>query len=77
MQDPLAPPLEESETPPRELTLEEAVTLAVLLQKNDQLIEAQEVYRRIIPPRCITQASWRINRDGATKGSRSSSAALR
>jgi predicted TPR repeat methyltransferase len=48
MQDPLAPPLEESETPPRELTLEEAVALAILLQKNDQLIEAQEVYRRVL-----------------------------
>jgi predicted TPR repeat methyltransferase len=48
MQDPLAPPLEESETPPRELTLEEAVAFAILLQKNDQLVEAQELYRRVL-----------------------------
>jgi predicted TPR repeat methyltransferase len=48
MQDPLAPPLEETETPSRELTLEEAIALAIELQKNDQLVEAQEVYRRVL-----------------------------
>jgi predicted TPR repeat methyltransferase len=37
-----------SETPTRELTLEEAVALAVLLQKNDQLVEARELYRRVL-----------------------------
>jgi hypothetical protein len=36
---------EPSETPPRELTLDEAVALAILLQENGQLVEAQEVYR--------------------------------
>jgi predicted TPR repeat methyltransferase len=39
---------EQSETPPRELTLEEAVALAILLQKNEQLVEAQELYRRVL-----------------------------
>src|SRR5262245_41247383 len=32
----------------RELTLDEAVSLAVLLQKNEQFIEANEVYRRVL-----------------------------
>ena len=40
--------MEQSETPPRELTLEEAVALAILLQKNEQLAEAQELYRRVL-----------------------------
>jgi predicted TPR repeat methyltransferase len=40
--------MEPSETPPRELTLEEAVTLAILLQKNEQLVEAAELYRRVL-----------------------------
>ncbi len=33
---------------PRELTLEEAIALAVLLQKNDQLVEAGELYLRVL-----------------------------
>jgi predicted TPR repeat methyltransferase len=40
--------MEQSETPTRELTLEEAVALAILLQKNEQLVEAQELYRRVL-----------------------------
>ena len=40
--------MEQSETPTRELTLEEAVALAILLQKNGQLVEAQELYRRVL-----------------------------
>jgi predicted TPR repeat methyltransferase len=40
--------MDQSETPTRELTLEEAVALAILLQKNEQLVEAQELYRRIL-----------------------------
>ena len=40
--------MEQSETPTRELTLEEAVALAILLQKNEQLAEAQELYRRVL-----------------------------
>jgi hypothetical protein len=33
--------VEQSETPRRELTLDEAVALAIMLQKNEQLVEAQ------------------------------------
>jgi len=40
--------MEQSDTPPRELTLEEAIALAILLQKNEQLVEAQELYRRVL-----------------------------
>ena len=40
--------MEQSDTPPRELTLEEAIALAILLQKNEQLVEARELYRRVL-----------------------------
>jgi len=40
--------MEESDTPPRELTLEEAVALAILLQKGGQFVEAGELYRRVL-----------------------------
>ena len=40
--------MEQSEPPTRELTLEEAVSIAILLQKNEQLVEAQELYRRVL-----------------------------
>jgi predicted TPR repeat methyltransferase len=40
--------MEPSESPTRELTLEEAVSLAILLQKNEQFVEAHEVYRRVL-----------------------------
>ena len=40
--------MEQSDTPPRELTLEEAVALAILLQKSGQLVEAGELYRRVL-----------------------------
>ena len=39
--------MQQSETPTRELTLEEAVSIAILLQKNEQLAEAEELYHRI------------------------------
>lgn len=39
--------MEQSETPTRQLTLEEAVWIAILLQKNEQLAEAEELYHRI------------------------------
>jgi predicted TPR repeat methyltransferase len=39
--------LEQSETP-RELTIDEAVAFAILLQKNEQFPEAQELYRRVL-----------------------------
>src|SRR5580765_8535459 len=32
----------------RELTLEEAVSLAILLQQNKQFFEARKVYRRVL-----------------------------
>ena len=47
MQDLLGQTMEQSEPPTRELTLEEAVAIAILLQKNEQLVEAQEVYRLV------------------------------
>jgi len=40
--------MEQSQPPTLELTLEEAVSLAIQLQKNGQLVEAQEVYRRVL-----------------------------
>jgi predicted TPR repeat methyltransferase len=40
--------MEPSESGTRELTLEEAVSLAILLQKNKQFVEAHEVYRRVL-----------------------------
>jgi len=40
--------MEQSEPPTRELTLDEAVSIAILLQKNEQLVEAQELYRRVL-----------------------------
>jgi predicted TPR repeat methyltransferase len=43
--------MEPSEPSTRELTLEEAISLAILLQKNEQFAEAQEVYNRILETR--------------------------
>jgi predicted TPR repeat methyltransferase len=43
--------MEPSESSTRELTLEEAVSIAILLQKNEQFGEAQEVYRRVLETR--------------------------
>jgi predicted TPR repeat methyltransferase len=40
--------MEPSESSTRELTLEEAVSLAILLQKNEQFAQAEEVYRRVL-----------------------------
>jgi predicted TPR repeat methyltransferase len=40
--------MEPSELSTRELTLEEAVSFAILLQKNEQFVEAHEVYRRVL-----------------------------
>ncbi len=39
--------MQQSETSTRPLTLEEAVSVAIHLQKNEQLAHAEEVYRRI------------------------------
>src|SRR3954469_74519 len=40
--------MEPSESSTRELTLEEAVSFAILLQKNEQFAEAHELYRRVL-----------------------------
>ena len=40
--------MEPSEPPTRELTLDEAVSFAILLQKNEQFVEARELYRRVL-----------------------------
>ena len=40
--------MEPSESSTRELTLEEGISLAILLQKHEQFVEAQEVYRRVL-----------------------------
>src|SRR3954465_7029619 len=40
--------MEPSESSTRELTLEEAVSFAILLQKNEQFAEALELYRRVL-----------------------------
>src|SRR6478752_7597170 len=40
--------MEPSEPPTRELTLDEAVSFAVLLQRNEHFVEAHEVYRRVL-----------------------------
>ncbi len=40
--------MESPESPTRELTLEEAVSFAILLQKNDQLAGAHELHRRVL-----------------------------
>src|SRR6266511_841321 len=40
--------MEPAESSTRELTLEEAISLAILLQKNEQFVEAQPVHRRVL-----------------------------
>ena len=40
--------MEPSKSSTRELTLEEAVSFAILLQKNEQFVEAHEMYRRVL-----------------------------
>ena len=39
---------DETQTPPREVSLEEAIAIAILFQKNEQLAEAEEVYCKIL-----------------------------
>ena len=51
--------MEQSETT-RELTFEEAVGLAILLQKNEQLVQAHELYRRVlVSPKQWPWKFWR------------------
>ena len=40
--------MEDTDTPLREVTLEEAMSIAILFQKHGQLTEAEDVYRRIL-----------------------------
>jgi predicted TPR repeat methyltransferase len=40
--------MDQPDTLTRELTVDEAVTVAILLQKNQQLAEAHELYRRVL-----------------------------
>ena len=48
MQNMIEDHMESSEAPTRELTLEEALAIAIQLQKNEQLAEAEAVYNRIL-----------------------------
>jgi predicted TPR repeat methyltransferase len=60
-----------SEAPARELTLDEAIDVAILLQKNEQLAAASEVYRRVIEaapehPRALHYAGVLAHQQGRT-----------
>jgi predicted TPR repeat methyltransferase len=48
MQDLLGQELEDAEEPTRELTLEEALAIAISLQRDDRLAEAEAVYNEIL-----------------------------
>jgi predicted TPR repeat methyltransferase len=66
--------MEPSESSTRELTLEEAVSLAILLQKNEQFAEAAEVYRRVLEtapdhPRALHYAGVLAHQRGQNKQS--------
>ncbi len=61
--------MEPSTSVTRELTLEEAVSLAILLQKNNQLIDANEIYRRVLEtvpdhPRALHYAGVLAHQEG-------------
>jgi predicted TPR repeat methyltransferase len=61
--------MEPSESSTRELTLEEAISLAVLLQKNRQFDDAHEVYRRVLEtapdhPRALHYAGLLAHQQG-------------
>src|SRR5262245_61281325 len=69
--------MEPAESSTRELTLEEAVSFAILLQKNEQLVEAHEVYRRVLATapdhaRALHYAGVRAHRAEPRAGARSS-----
>ena len=58
-----------SESSTRELSLEEAVSVAILLQKNQQLVAAREVYRRVLEmapdhPRALHYAGLLAHQQG-------------
>jgi predicted TPR repeat methyltransferase len=59
----------ESETPARALTIEEAVSVAILLQRNEQLAAAHELYRRVLEvvpdhPRALHYAGVLAQQEG-------------
>jgi predicted TPR repeat methyltransferase len=61
--------MEPSEPSTRELSLEEAVSVAILLQKNQQLVAAGEVYRRVLEiapdhPRALHYAGLLAHQQG-------------
>src|SRR6476619_5668432 len=61
--------MEPSEPSTRELSLEEAVSVATLLQKNQQLVAAGEVYRRVLEiapdhPRALHYAGLLAHQQG-------------
>ena len=61
--------MEPSDSTTRELTLEEAVSFAILLQKNEQLDEAHAVYRRVLEaapdhPRALHYAGLLAHQQG-------------
>src|SRR5262245_52421896 len=61
--------MEPSESSTRELTLEEAVSFAIVLQKNEQFAEAQEVSRRVLEnapehPRALHYAGLLAHQQG-------------
>ena len=64
--------MEQSETPTSALTVEEALELAILLQKNEQLAEAHELYRRVIEvapnhPRALHYAGVLAHQQGRSE----------
>jgi predicted TPR repeat methyltransferase len=61
--------MEPSEPATRELTLEEAVSFAILLQRNEHFVEAHEVYRRVLEmapdhPRAVHYAGVLAHQQG-------------
>jgi predicted TPR repeat methyltransferase len=61
-----------SETPTRALTLEEAISVAILLQKNEQLAAAHELYRRVLEvvpdhPRALHYAGVLAQQEGRSE----------
>jgi predicted TPR repeat methyltransferase len=48
VQELLGEPMQQAEPETRELTVDEAIQVAIFLQKNDQLVEADAVYRRVL-----------------------------
>jgi predicted TPR repeat methyltransferase len=61
--------MELSDSLTRELTLDEAVSFAILLQQNEQRLEAHEVYRRVLetapdPPRALHYAGVLAHQQG-------------